>query len=205
LRVLGVLLVLVLGLIAFEVGVLVRAWTLHRAARWEAEIAWLESMQPWMPWERGLDAQLSRLYRERVRREVDAGELVPAIHAFREARRREFGRGQGLDRELMALGIECYSRAADHVERLGRLSQAADWDDSVFVLAVRGPEPHHRFAATAAFMEGIDLRVRDGRPCAALARLEWAKRGLGGVVPNLPPGAEADLRDQCAASRRGRR
>jgi hypothetical protein len=202
-RILGVLLVLVVALMLFEVGVLVHAWSLHRKAQWEDEISWLETMQPWLPWERGVDAQLDRLYRERVRRDLDAGQLAPAVQAFRAARTRFMGEHRPLDRELMALGIECYTQAADHVEKLGQLSAAADWDDSLFVLAVRGPEPHHRFAASAAFMESLDLRVRDGKPCAALARIEWAKKGLGGDVPGLPAEAESDLRAQCTTSEHG--
>ena len=204
-------LLVVLGLIGLgfvlQSVVVGRAWLLHRDQRIDDEIAWLEQMHPMMPWERGLDAQIGMLYRERVRVPLDQGQLEPAVQAFRAARTRALRLGQPVDRDLMALGIEVYTRAADHVEKLGRLSSAADWDDSLFVLAVRADEPHHRYAATAAFLEGLDLRVRDGQPCAALARVTWAKMGLGGVVPALPAGAESDLEQQCAGSRRtgGRR
>jgi len=201
-RLIGVLLILVVALMLFEIGVLVHAWSLHRKGQWEDEISWLETMQPWLPWERGVDSQLDRLYRERVRRDLDSGQLAPAVQSFRLARTRAMERKRPLDRELMALGIECYTQAADHVEKLGQLSAAADWDDSLFVLAVRGPEPHHRFAASAAFMESLDLRVRDGKPCAALARIEWAKKGLGGEVPGLPAEAESDLKAQCDTANR---
>jgi hypothetical protein len=200
LRLLFLLLIVVLALFALELTVLGRAWMLHRAARWEDEIAWLETMRPWVPWERGLEAQIDRLYRERVRRELDASHLTGALEALRVARRRELEAGRALDHELMALGIESYARTADYVEDRGRLSRAADWDDSLFVFAVRGPEPHQRYAATAAFMEALDLRVRDGKPCAALARVEWAKRGLGGEIPGMAPSVEADLRAQCRAA-----
>jgi len=201
-RFLGAVLIVVVALMLFEIGVLVHAWSLHRKAQWEDEISWLETMQPWLPWERGVDSQLDRLYRERVRRELESGQLAPAVQAFRAARTRAMQEKRPLDRELMALGIECYTQAADHVEKLGQLSAAADWDDSLFVLAVRGPEPHHRFAASTAFIESLDLRVRDGKPCAALARLEWAKKGLGGEVPGLPPNAESDLQAQCNTANR---
>jgi len=204
-RILAFVLAVVVALLLFEAGVLVYAWSLHRAGRYDAEIAWIESTRHWLPWERGMDAQLARLYRERVRHELDSGHLDRAVRAFRDARRRQANAGHGIDRELMALGIECFTRAADHVESLGRLSQAADWDDSLFVLAVRAVEPHHRYAGTAAFLEGADLRVRDGKPCAALARVEWAKRGLGGEIPGVPPQLEEDLRTQCRGMQRGSR
>lgn len=204
-RILAFLLAIVVALLLFEAGVLVYAWSLHRAGRYEAEIRWLESTRRFLPWETGMNAQLAKLYRERVRHELDNGRLDSAVRAFREARRRQLQAGRGIDRELMALGIECYTRAADHVEGLGRLSQAADWDDSLFVLAVRAAEPHHRYAAAAAFMEGADLRVRDGQPCAALTRVEWAKRGLGGEIPGVPPQLENDLRTQCRGAQRGAR
>lgn len=191
-------------MLACQVVVLGRAWWLHRAGRWDDEIAWLRTARMVVPWDAGVPAQVARLERDRVRRELAAGRLDRAVAAFREARREARARGEVTDRELSALGIEVYTRAADHVEKLGRLSAAADWDDSLFVHAIRGPEPHHRAAAAAAFAEGLELRVRDGRPCDALSRLEWAKKGLGGTVPNLPPGLEDALRSQCAASQRRR-
>lgn len=201
--ILGVVSIAVLMLVA-EVTVLGRAWWLHRAERWEDEIAWLRTARVVVPWDAGVPTQIARLERDRVQRELADGRLDRAVAAFREARREARARGELTDRELTALGIEVYTRAADHVEHLGRLSAAADWDDSLFVHAIRAEEPHHRAAAAAAFVEGLDLRVRDGRPCDALSRLEWAKRGLGGTVPNVPAGLEDELRRQCAASRRAR-
>jgi hypothetical protein len=202
--VMGLLVALMIVGLAFVAGATVvgRAWWLHRAHRYDDEIAWLESTRALAPFDTGLDAQIARLYRERVRYELDQGTLPDAMKAFRVARTQVMRSGREIDKDLMALGIECYTRAADHVKSLGRLSAAADWDDSLFVLAVRAGEPHHRYAATAAFMEGLDLRVQDGQPCAALARVEWAKRGLGGVVPQLPPEAEPDLVRQCDVMRR---
>jgi hypothetical protein len=82
---------------------------------------------------------------------------------------------------------------------------AADWDDSLFVFAVRAPQPHHRFAAVAAFVEGLDLRSRAGDPCAALDHVEWAKKGLGGQIPGFQPSVEEDLQIQCPRSRRNQR
>ncbi len=71
----------------------------------------------------------------------------------------------------------------------------------LFVLAIRSPAPHQRYMALAGFMEGLDLRVRDGKPCAALARVQWAKRGLGGVVPGMGTNVGEDLAMQCAQQR----
>ena len=200
--VIGFLVALLVVGLAFVTGATVigRAWWLHRAHRYQDEITWLEATRALAPLDTGLDAQIGRLYRERVRYELDQGTLPGAVQAFRVARTRALRTGRGIDPDLMALGIECDTRAADHVEKLGRLSAAADWDDSLFVLAIRAPEPRHRLAAGAAFAEALDLRVRDGRPCAALARYEWARRGLGGLVPGLPGGTEADLRARCSAT-----
>lgn len=188
--------------VVFAAGATVigRAWWLHRAGRIDDEIAWLEATRAMAPFELGLDSQLARLDRERVRMALDHGELAAAVQAFRVARGKARAAGRTDDSELVALGIECFTRAADHLEKLGHRSGAADWDDSLFVLAVRAREPHHRYAAIAAFQEGLDLRVRDGKPCAALARVEWAKRGLGGEVPGLPATTEDELRRQCAAA-----
>jgi hypothetical protein len=174
----------------------------HRQQRYDDEIAWLEGLQPVLVWERGIDRELDKRYRERLAAELQSGRLDRAVHAFRQARARTQALGGKPDRELTALGIETLTRSADRIERHGRLSAAADWDDSLFVFAIRADEPHHRYAALAAFMECLDLRVRDGQPCAALARVEWAKRGLGGEVPGLQAGVEDDLRVQCEQARR---
>jgi tetratricopeptide (TPR) repeat protein len=203
------LLVLV-GLVLFAaVGVQTAAvggaWWLHRQGRYDEEIRWLESLKPVARWDAAYDQQVSRRYRERVRRQLDAGRVDLAVDALRRARARDRATGAVTHRELMALGIEAYTRAADRMEGHGRLSAAADWDDSLFVLAVRAAEPHHRYAAIAAFMEGLDLRIRDGQACAALARVEWAKRGLGGTIPDLQPSVEEDLRIQCDRARGRRR
>jgi hypothetical protein len=181
------------------------AWWLHRGGQLDEEIEWLEQLRPALSWDGAYETQVDRLYRERVRRELDGDRLDKAVAALRLARGRALARGQGPDRDLTSLGIETFTRAADRMEAHGRLSTAADWDDSLFVLAVRASEPHHRFAAVAAFIEGLDLRSRDGRPCEALSRVEWAKRGLGGQIPGFQPSVEEDLRIQCERSRRNRR
>ena len=198
----GLVLVVAVGIQMAAVG---GAWVMHRQGQYDSEIRWLEDLAPIAAWDRQYHEQIGRLYRERVRRHLDSGRVDLAVDAVRKARIRDRRRGLGTHRDLMALGIEAYTRAADRMEAHGRLSAAADWDDSLFVLAVRAAEPHHRYAAIAAFMEGLDLRVRDGQPCAALARVEWGKRGLGGSIPNLQSNVEEDLRIQCDRWRRRRR
>jgi hypothetical protein len=191
------LLVLALALEAMALG---GAWVLHRRGEYDLEIRWLKSLQPVLVWERNLDDQLDRLYRDRIMRELEAGRIDRAVHELRVARAR--ARGLKASRELMAVGIETYARAADRMEKHGQLGRAADWNDSLFVFAIRADEPHHRYAALAGFLEGLDLRVREGKPCVALARIEWAEQGLGGVVPGLQESVKEDLQIQCRQSRR---
>jgi len=198
-----VLVALVLGvMVALEAAAVGGAWWLHRQGRYDDEIAWLEGLQPLLVWDRGLDAQIGKLYRGRVRHRLLADRLDRAVIGMRAARARAHARGEKPDRELIALGIETYTRAADRMEARGRLAAAAAWDDSLFVLAVRAPEPQQRSAAISAFLESLDLRVRDGKPCRAVAQVEWAKRGLGGEIPGFQPSVEEDLRDRCRRSRR---
>lgn len=200
----GLLLVLVAaataGLLA-EAGAFGGAWVLHQRGLYDDEIQWLEAFRPMMPWERGVERLLARRVRDRVERALYADRLDRAAHLFQDARARARASGGPMDQELMTLGIETYRRAADRMVKHGRLSEAADWDDSLFVLAIRAPAPHQRYMALAGFMEGLDLRVRDGKPCAALARVQWAKRGLGGVVPGMGSNVEEDLTMQCAQQR----
>ena len=191
--------------VAFEAAAIGGAWWLHGQKRYDDEIRWLETLQPLMGWDDAYGTHIGQLYRERVRRELDSDRVDRAVAAVREARARERSLGLQSHRELMALAIETYTRAADRMEAHGRLSAAADWDDSLFVLAVRAPDPRHRYAGLAAFMEGLDLRQRAGEPCAALARVEWAKRGLGGTIPSFQPSVEEDLRIQCNRSQGRRR
>jgi hypothetical protein len=171
--------------------------------RGEDEIGWLEAMEPIRVWDPGRHAQIERRYREWIERELRADRIDRAVRVVRMARERARTRREPLQGALVELGLETYTRAADRVERHGRLSLAADWNDTLFVFAVRSPEPRFRAAATAAFVEGLELRTRDGRPCEALARVAWAKRGLGGEIPGFEAYIEENLGMRCEQSRRG--
>ena len=199
-----VIVVLVAALLV-ELAAVGGAWWLHRQGRFDEEIQWLETVRPALAWDQALDRQIDRLYRDRVRRELDADRLDKAVQALRLARARAKSLGVRTDPDFVSLGIETFTRAADRMEAHGRLALAADWDDSLFVFAVRAQQPHHRFAAVAAFVEGLDLRSRAGDPCAALARVSWAKRGLGGEIPDFQPSVEEDLQIQCGRARQNRR
>jgi hypothetical protein len=190
-----------------EAGAFGGAWALQRRGLYDDEIRWLQGFQPFMRWERGVARLIARRQQERIERALRADRVDRAVHLFRAASAEARAARRPLEPALMMLGIETYRRASDRMARHGRLSEAADWDDSLLVLAVRAPAPEHRYAAMAGFMEGLDLRVRDGKPCAALSRLQWAKRGLGGTLPGMAPSVEEDLTLQCAQQRRreGRR
>jgi hypothetical protein len=185
-----------------EAGAFGGAWVLHGRGRYDDEIRWLQSFQPFMRWEKGVARLIARREVERVERALQADRLDRAVHLIRAARADARAAGLPLGPALMMLGIETYRRASDRMVKHGRLSEAADWDDSLLVLAIRAPVPEHRYAALAGFMEGLDLRVRDGKPCAALARVQWARRGLGGDIPGMAPAVEEDLTLQCARQRR---
>lgn len=200
-RALAVVLVLLLGLcVLLQAAAVAGAWWWSNHGDDDQAIAWLESFRPILVWDSGLDGQIAKLYRDRIRRDLDAGRIDKAVVSLRLARARLGRRGEKLDSDLMALGVETFTRAADRMEARGLLSIAAAWDDSLFVMAIRAPRPHHRYAALAAFQEGLDLRVRNGEPCQAVARVEWAKRGLGGQIPGFQPSIEEDLRIQCKQS-----
>ena len=202
-RALGILLVSLLGsCVLLQAAAVGGAWWLHGRGRWDDEIAWLETMKPILVWDSAsLDRQIGRLHLSRIRRDLDAGRIDRAVVSLRQARARVGHAAERLDPELMALGIETFTRAADRMEARDMLAAAAAWDDSLFVMAIRAPQPHHRYAGLAAFQEGLDLRVRNGDPCQALSRVEWAKRGLGGQIPGLSPSVEEDLRIQCKQAR----
>jgi hypothetical protein len=205
-RALAIVLVSLLGLcLILEVAAVGGAWLLRGRGLEDEEIAWLEGWRPVLVWDTALDRQIGKLYRERIRRALATDRIDRAVVALRQARGRLGHAGERLDPELMALGIETFSRAADRMEARGLLPLAAAWDESLFVLAIRAPVPHHRYAALAAFREALDLRLRNGEPCQALSRVEWAKRGLGGQIPGFQPSIEEDLRLQCRQSRFGAR
>ena len=199
-----VVLVIAIALAALllEAGAFGGAWVMRQRGLYDDEVRWLESFRPVMRWERGVARLIARRERERIERALLADRIDRAVHLFRAARAGARAAGGPMEADLMMLGIETYRRAADRLVKHGRLSEAADWDDSLFVLAIRSPAPQSRYAALAGFMEGLDLRVRDGKPCAALGRVQWAKHGLGGVIPGMAGNVEEDLSMQCAQQRR---
>ena len=197
------LLVALILLAILDITALAGAWSLHREGRFDEEIAWLERWEPIRIWEPGRHVVIDTRHLERIRGELMAGRLDKAASAARLARRRFRASGRANDPELLTLGVEVCTRAADRLERSGRLLEAANWNDSLFVLAVRARERRMRNAAGAAFMEALDLRIRAHRPCEALGRVEWAKRGLGGEIPGFSPRAELELRIRCERSRLG--
>jgi hypothetical protein len=166
------------------------------------EIRWMEGLEPVRVWDPGRHARIDARYREWAGSELRAGRIDQAVQVMRRARARVRARGERPGPGLVEIGLETYTRAADRMQRHGRLSLAADWNDTLFVFAVRDPEPRHRAAAVAAFLEGLGLRVRDGKPCDALARVTWAKRGLGGEIPDLDPAVEASLASRCEEQQR---
>ena len=195
-----VLAIAVVALVA-EAGAFGGAWIMHGRELYDDEIRWLQGFEPIMRWEKGVARLTARRERERIERALQSDRLDRAVQLFRAARSRVRTAGGALDTDLMMLGIETYRRAADRMAKHGRLSEAADWGDSLLVLAIRAPAPEHRYAALAGFMEGLELRVRDGKPCEALARVRWAKHGLGGAVPGMAGNVEEDLANQCAQQR----
>jgi len=166
------------------------------------EIRWAEGMEPVRVWDPGRHARIDARYREWAGSELRADRIDQAVQVVRRARARFRARGERPAPGLVEIGLETYTRAADRLQRHGRLTLAADWNDTLFVFAVRDPEPRHRAAAVAAFLEGLGLRVRDGRPCDALSRVTWAKRGLGGEIPDLDPAVEASLASRCEEQQR---
>jgi len=161
------------------------------------EIGWMEGLEPLRVWDAGRHARIDARYREWAESELRAGRVDQAVKVMRRARARLRARGERPDVALVDIGLETYTRAADRMQRHGRLSLAADWNDTLFVFAVRDQDPRHRAAAAAAFVEGLGLRVKDGKPCEALARVAWARRGLGGEIPDVDPAIERSLAARC--------
>ncbi|MBI1795890.1 MAG: hypothetical protein HYR74_02450 [Candidatus Eisenbacteria bacterium] len=178
------------------------AWVMHQRELYDDEIVWLEKFTPVMGWEKGLERLILKRYGDRVERALLADRIDRAVHLFSEARAAAHRVGGPMDTEIVRLGIETFRRAADRLTKYGRFSDAADWDDSLFVLAVRAHDPHQRYEALSGLLAGLDLRVKDGKPCAALARVRWAKQGLGGAVPGMADNVEEDLAQQCRQAQR---
>jgi hypothetical protein len=175
---------------------------LRAGGRIEDEIRWLEALEPVRVWDLGRHVRIATRYRHCAESELRAGRVDRAVQVMRRARARSRARHESMDPALVRIGLEAYTQAADRMERHGRFSIAADWNDTLFVFAVRDPEPRHRAAAAAAFVEGLSLRVRDGKPCAALWRVAWARKGLGGEIPDFDPAIESSLATRCEEQRR---
>ena len=180
------------------------AWWYHHQTKFTEEIAWLENMRAILPMGGGLDATLTQRRRDQVERELRGGRIDRAVSEMRALRRHMRRPGVPRDQQVMELGLETYTRASDRVRQHGRLSAAADWLDTLFVFAIRDPSEDIRTAASAAFLEGLDLRVQDKKSCAALARWEWAEKGLGGSVPDVSLAVKEELEQRCARERKGR-
>jgi hypothetical protein len=196
--------VLGLGLVALllQTAAVGGAWVLGRQGKYEDQIHWLMQFRPILVWDGGVHGEIASRYRGWVAEELKADRLDRAVAVLRRARAWLHDERRAPDREMTVLGIETYTRSADRLERRGQLAKAADWNDTLFVFAVRADDATHRFAAAAAFVEGLDLRVRAGQPCAAVARIDWAKRGLGGEIPGVDAEREEGLRRECERTRR---
>ena len=140
------------------------------------EIGWMEGLEPLRVWDAGRHARIDARYREWAESELRAGRVDQAVKVMRRARARLRARGERPDVALVDIGLETYTRAADRMQRHGRLALAADWNDTLF---------------------GLGLRVKDGKPCEALARVAWARRGLGGEIPDVDPAIERSLAARC--------
>ncbi len=156
---------------------------LRMSGRLDDEIRWMEGMEPVRVWDPGRHGRIDRRYAEWLERELRAGRVDHAVRLMRRVRARARARGGPLDPALVRLGLETYTRAADRMQRHGRLSLAADWNDTLFVFAVRDPEPRHRAAAAAAFV--LDPAIE----ASLIARCEARQNAAGGML--RPAGAPA--------------
>lgn len=199
----GVIVIIAFGALLFlEPWVIGRAKGLEREGKVAEEIAMLREAERLVPWAGGIGDRLDDALLRQAENALQADRLDLAARGFREAWPRMKARGKAQNERVLTLAVTTFARASERLRRQGELGLAADYNDSLFAYAVRAPDALHRHAALQAFTEGLNLRVQDGKPCAALARVEWAKRGLGGVVPGLDPSIEHSLAAQCARARR---
>jgi hypothetical protein len=199
----GIIVIIALGAMLFlEPWAIGRAKALEGEGKSDEEITFLREAETMMPWSGGVAGRLDDALLRRIEQGLQADRLDVAARGFREAWPRMKARGKAQDERVLTLAVTTFARGSDRLRRQGRLDLAADFNDSLFAYAVRAPDPIHRHAALQAFTEGLNLRVQAGNPCAALARVEWAKRGLGGVVPGMDPSIEHSLEAQCARQRR---
>jgi len=199
----GIIVIIALGALLFlEPWVIGRARALEREGKSAEEIAFLREAETMVPWGRGIGERLDDALLRQAEHGLQIDQLDVAARGFREAWPRLKSRGKAQNERVLTLAVTTFARASERLRRHGELELAADYNDSLFAYAVRAPDAIHRRAALQAFTEGLNLRVQDGKPCAALARVEWAKRGLGGVVPGLDPSIEHSLAAQCDRARR---
>jgi hypothetical protein len=200
----GLLVIIAVGaVLLLEPYVMGRAMALDRAGKTDEEIALLREAERMIPWGRALGDRLDDALLRKAEQGLQSDRLDLAARGFREAWPRMRARGKAQSDRVMTLAVTTFARSADRLRKQGKLDLAADYNDSLFVYAVRAPDPEHRAAALAAFTEGLNLRVQNGKPCAALARVRWAERGLGGLVPGLDPSVGRQLANLCAAARQG--
>lgn len=199
--VLGAGLIVVAALAAvllLEPFVLNAANGLERDGKIDEEIAMLRDAEIYVPWSGKISGRLDDALVRRTEVELQADRLDRAAHAWREAWARARARGFSTDDRVMAAGVTVYARGAQRFHDHGELALAADWNDSLFVLAVRAPVDAHRQAALSAFQEGLAFRAEAGDACGAVARVRWARKTLGGVIPGFDRQVEADLTKECS-------
>lgn len=202
--VLGAGLIVVAALAAvflLEPFVLNAASGLESDGKSDQEVALLQDAEKYVPWSGRIKSRLDDALLRRTENALQADRLDQAAKAWRHAWARARARGHAGEKRVMNAGVTVYARSAQRLYEHGELELAADWNDSLFVLAVRAPIEEHREAALLAFVEGLDYRVEAGKPCAALARVQWAEKALGGLIPGFDEAIEVELDADCRKQR----
>ena len=199
---LGAGLIIVASLAAvflLEPFVLNSASGLERDGNVDREVKLLTDAERFVPWSGNIKQRLDDALLRRTEQALQADRLDVAAQAWRDAWARARARGFAEEERVMQAGVTVYARSAQRLRDHGELELAADWNDSLFVFAVRAPDEMHREAALAAFVEGLAYRAEAGNACAAVGRIEWARNGLGGEIPGFDPAIEQDMRAACAS------
>ena len=175
------------------------------------EIGWMEGLEPLRVWDAGRHARIDARYREWAESELRAGRVDQAVKVMRRARARLRARGERPDVALVDIGLETYTRAADRMQRHGRLSLAADWKakamESIRTTLTTTPLRLHRTEATisSATPPAREGRAGWGEYSSGREEVEvmrrgdsaWARRGLGGEIPDVDPAIERSLAARC--------